>query len=122
MMMSYNRVQLGLKIHNIMAWIHTTETETYTNINEHIIEVIGLQLVVELAQQSHSSLDPVLLWLVCWQLHGHHKVSGVSRCGESASPVARLVERDGVRLTIGDIISLARLQPNLKQKIRLHNE
>ena len=72
--------------------------------------------VVQLAEEGHAPLYPVLLWLVCGQLHAHHKVSGVSGGGESSSPVAGLVEGDGVGGTLGDVVPLARLQPHLWDK------
>lgn len=53
-------------------------------------------LVVELAEQCHSSLYPVFLRLVRGQFHAHHKVGGVTSGGEGPSAITCLVEGDGV--------------------------
>lgn len=58
----------------------------------------------------------MLLWLVRGQLHAHHEVSGVAGGGEGSPPVAGLVEGHSVGWSLGDVVSLARLQPHLYDK------
>ena len=42
------------------------------------------ELVVEGAQQSHTSLYPVELWLTGWHLNCHNIVCGMSCCRQCA--------------------------------------
>lgn len=41
-------------------------------------------LVVESAHKSHTSLDPVSLWLTTWYLHWKNKIRWMTRCRKSA--------------------------------------
>lgn len=61
--------------------------------------------VVQLAEECHAPLDPMLLWFVSGELHSNDKVGGVSRGGEGATTVARLVERGHVGLFVGDFVA-----------------
>lgn len=72
-----------------------------------------IRSIIQLAKESHASLDPVSFWLVCWQFHGNNKVSGVAGCRESAPSVAGFVEGNGIGLTLRNLIPLAWLQPDL---------
>ena len=75
--------------------------------------VLFILLVIELTQQCHAPFYPVLLGLVCGDLNGYDKVSGVSSGGQGASSVTRLVDRGQVGGTIWDIIPFPWLHPNL---------
>ena len=47
--------------------------------------------VIELTEQGHTALYPVLLWFVCGEFHGYDVVGGVPSSGEGTSPIAGLV-------------------------------
>lgn len=60
--------------------------------------------VVQLTEEGHSSLDPVIYWNVSGQMDGKDKVGGVTGSGQCTSPLAGLVERADVvslRLEVG---------------------
>lgn len=52
--------------------------------------------VIQLAQQGHSSLDPVLHGLLCVEPQGDDEVRGVPRGGQDPLALARLVQRANV--------------------------
>lgn len=54
------------------------------------------QSVIQLAQQGHSSLDPVLHGLLRVEPQGDDEVGGVPRGGQDPLALARLVQRANV--------------------------
>ena len=49
----------------------------------HVNTACNTSLIIQLAKKSHTTHDPRGLWLIKWQAHVHHKVSGVA-CGSIA--------------------------------------
>lgn len=69
--------------------------------------------VIQLAQESTASLDPVLHGLVCGQQYGQHKVGGVTSCGQDAPTLAGLVDGWAVAFVrFIDFVLLLGLQPD----------
>lgn len=72
----------------------------------------GVCLVVELAEGSHSSVDPVCLGFVGWDLHGQHVVGGMPCGGERASSSTGLVDWSGICWPLLKLALLPWLQPD----------
>ena len=70
-------------------------------------------LVVQLAEQGRTPLNPVVDGLVRVEQDGDDVVGGVAGGGECTAPLARLVDRTHVaHLRIVDVLGQRRLQPD----------
>ena len=69
-------------------------------------------LIIQLAKKSHTTHDPVGLWLIRWQAHVYHKVSGVACGRERTSPLACFVNRGGDKMQpVNNVFLLAGFGP-----------
>lgn len=71
-------------------------------------------LIIQLTEQCHSTLNPMLCWLVSGYSHSHHIVGWMSGSWQRTTAVTGLVHRNCVGLLIWNVISFARLQPQLQ--------
>ena len=74
-------------------------------------------LIIQLAQKSHSTHDPVRLRLVRRQAHIHYKVGWVSCGGECSTSLACLVHRGNIVWSVYNTLLLAGLQPHHRHVI-----
>lgn len=61
----------------------------------------AFKLGVELAQQGHTTSDPVLLGLVGGENHGNHEIGGMARGGQRAPPLTCLIQGSHVARPFG---------------------
>ena len=78
------------------------------------LQVFLSQLVVELAKQSHSAVDPVVGWTVDGNVDVQHEVGAVSGRRERSASRTRLVRWTAVRSALLELRLLTRLQPDLQ--------
>lgn len=75
-------------------------------------------LVIKLAEQCHTSPDPVTLWFVGWNHHGDDKVGGMTSCGERTSALACFVHWCFVDRSLRNIRFFGRGHEDLDGMIR----
>ena len=74
-------------------------------------------LIIQLAKKSHTTHDPRGMWLIRWQAHVHHKVSGVA-CGRvRTSPLACFVNRGDKMRPVNNVFLLAGFEPHNRHAI-----
>ena len=78
----------------------------------HVNTVCNTSLIIQLAKKSHTTHDPMGLWLIRWQAHVHHKVSGVACGRERTSPLACFVNRGDKMRPVNNVFLLAGFEPH----------
>lgn len=78
----------------------------------HASESVPAALLCETGEQCHSTVDPVPLWLLAWELEEDDKVGGVSRCGQGACPGQRLVHWAVIEAILRLLAVLDGLEPH----------
>ena len=80
--------------------------------SSHLNTTCNNSLIIQLAKKSHTTHDPRGLWLIRWQAHVHHKVSGVA-CGRvRTSPLACFVNRGDKMRPVYNIFLFAGFEPH----------
>ena len=69
-------------------------------------------LVCERAQHADPLHGPVLLTLVCGQIHHHEEIGGVARGSQEAPPIGRPVHRALIRLLLEHVLNLCGTEPH----------
>ena len=69
----------------------------------HVKTACNTSLIIQLAKKSHTTHDSMGLWLIRWQAHVHHKVSGVACGRERTSPLACFVNRGDIKRPVNNL-------------------
>ena len=77
----------------------------------HVNTACNTSLIIQLAKKSHTTHDPMGLWLITLQAHVHQKVSGVACGGERTSPLACFVNRGDITPPVNNLFLLAKFEP-----------
>ena len=94
----------------------------------HVNTACNTSLKIQLAKKSHTTHDPVGLWLIRWQAHVHNKVSGVACGREPTSPLACFVNREDKMRPVNNVFLLAGFEPHNRHaiiqsfRVRLSNQ
>ena len=83
----------------------------------HVNTACNTSLIIQLAKKSHTTHDPMGLWLIRWQAHVHHKVSGVACGRERTSPLACFVNRGDITKPVNNLFLLAKFEPQNRHAI-----
>ena len=77
----------------------------------HVKTACNTSLIIQLAKKSHTTHDSMGLWLIRWQAHVHHKVSGVACGREGTSPLACFVNGGDITRPVNNLFLLAKFGP-----------
>ena len=83
----------------------------------HVNTACTSPLILQLTKKSHTTHDPVGLWLIRWQAHVHHKVSGVACGRERTSPLAYVVNRGDKMRSVNNFFLLPKFEPENRHAI-----
>jgi len=83
----------------------------------HVNTAYNTSLIIQLAKKSNTTHDPMGLWLIRWQAHVLHKVSGVACGRESTSPLACFGNRGDKMRPVNNVFLLAGFEPHNRHAI-----
>ena len=84
----------------------------------HVNTACNTSLVIQLAKKSHTTHDPMGLWLIRRQAHVHHKVSKVACARERTSPLACFVNRGDIVRPINNVFLLAGFEAHNRHAVK----